>query len=128
MRALRLIVIPVAVFGLTGGRCGSGTEEIVANPGDTSIEILKRNFDTENIHIFSRGEDFPCCQVAPGETNDDTVILASEGERIEFSAGRLNNRFATVTCTVSERLANEPPQADATVEFRLDQSLRCIGW
>jgi hypothetical protein len=56
-------------------------------------------------------------QITPGEENDGSTVLVCEGEQVDFSAGRLGNRFASVTCTVTDEALDA---GAATVEFRLD--------
>jgi hypothetical protein len=123
--AFRLLAIVLAVVGLTAMECSENpTEEILGDEDDVLVRITKHNLDTENIHIFARFEDFPCCQITPGDQNDDSTVLVREGEQVDFSAGRNGNRFASVTCTVTDAVLDAEA---ATVEFRLDQSLRCVG-
>jgi hypothetical protein len=126
MRALRLIAIAIAVVGLTAFECSENVEEeLLSGEDDVLIHLIKHNLDTENIHIFSRFEDFPCCQVAPGARDSSSTINAREGEMVDFSAGRLGTKFAFVTCRVSAATVTD---REATVEFRFDQTLRCRGW
>jgi hypothetical protein len=129
MRTLCLFAIVLAVLGLTSIACSENVvENVLSDEEDVLVIIDKHNLDTEAIHIFARFEDFPCCRIEPGEINDDSSVQVREGERVEFTAGRNGTRFASVTCTVTGGLVDEFPEADATVEFRLDQSLRCRGW
>ena len=124
MRAIRLFGIILAVLTLT--ECSENpVEEALSGDDDVLIRVTKHNLDTENIHILARNEDFPCCQVAPGEQDDSSTVLASEGEEVDFSAGRNGTRFASVTCTVTDEALDA---GAATVEFRVDQSLRCVNW
>lgn len=126
MRAFRLFGIILALLTLTAGDCSENpVEEALSGEDDALIRVTKHNLDTENIHIFARLEDFPCCQVAPGEQDASSTVLASEGEQVDFSAGRNETRFASVTCTVTDEALDA---GAATIEFRLDQSLRCVNW
>lgn len=126
VRTLRLFGAVLAVLTLTAGECSENpVEEGLAGEDDVLIRVTKHNLDTENIHIFARNEDFPCCQVAPGDQDATSTVLASEGEEVAFSAGRNGNRFASVNCTVTDEALDA---GAATVEFRLDQSLRCVDW
>ena len=127
MRILRLIVIPLAVFGLTANECTSAEEEILADEEDVNVLVHKINRSTDPVHIFARTEDFPCCRIEPGD-DEDSVVSVREGDRVEFSAGRNGARFTTVTCTVSGGLLDEFPAPDATVELGFDETLRCNGW
>lgn len=126
MLAFRLLTIVLAVVALAAMECSENpVEEGLSGENDVLVRITKHNLDTENIHIFARFEDFPCCQVTPGEEDDSSTVLVQEGEQVDFSAGRNGNRFASVTCTVTDEALDAER---ATVEFRVDQSLRCVDW
>ncbi len=126
MAALRWLGIVLALVGLTAMECSENpTEELLGDEDDVLVRITKHNLDTENIHIFARFEDFPCCQVTPGAEGDGSTVLVREGDTVDFSAGRNGNRFASVTCTVTDEAIDARA---ATVEFRIDQSLRCVDW
>lgn len=125
---VRLFLVVLLWTPLMAMECSDNPlEEALAGDEDTLIDIVKTNFDTEAIHIFSRFEGFPCCQVLPGVPDDSSNILVSKGEQVQFTAGRSGTLIsgATATCTVTDRALDE---GFATVEFRLDQSLRCLGW
>lgn len=126
MRAIGLLGIVLAVMTLTAMECSENpVEEALSGDDDVLIRVTKHNLDTENIHIFARNEDFPCCQVAPGDTDNTSTVLASEGEQVNFSAGRNGTAFASVTCTATDEALDA---GAATVEFRLDQDLHCVDW
>ena len=82
-----------------------------------------------HMYVTGRGEDFPCCLVAPGSTRT-VKLMARVGDRFTIRSvpeGGSGNHYAQVICEVELVL----PSLDPTYEVRHDNRetyhLECVG-
>jgi hypothetical protein len=125
----KLLLLPL--IALLSSACETSlVEDIFATDDeDRPIDIFLRNLDTQNVHLFSRGEGFPCCQVAPNGTRS-VRVLARPGEVIEFQAGRNGQIIDTQSCTVHDLMypgSGHGVGSGGDVEWLITEDLRCTG-
>ena len=117
----------VLTMGLACDSCG--TEE--SGHGDEALEFsvaLWNRDATTNVHLFTPGEDFPCCQVAPRLIRDVDLSGVSTNEDLTFSVGRNGVILKAVTCTVRNAAAGKGVDWQPTADGASTGSLTCVNW
>ena len=102
MLVLLLMTLPL----VQAGTCSDDDTSNPLDPEDqeftTNVSLLLAHQQfTECLHLFSPGEDFPCCQVCPGGFAGRTVAMTlKNGSSYTFRAGRNGEILAEKSCTV----------------------------